>query len=684
MAKRQNRMEEILRLIHNNPSTPNPELLVRLVEEIRPVHPKQVKTATQKFRKFNTLLQTNPEFIESFSVFIKAIYSKYDTVHLFVETGIMSLKGFTFELYNKIKHRILPTVEGEDDIRRLINKIFYKPTDYIWLNELPDELWEEMISKLGLLSHFKKQNKEDENFNRLISSIQILSHRISALGTESEITNKMPQLDEINSPFLQQNKEVTFYLDRFTESTDINNEDYKHILVILSQCEENLQQLRRNKHKYGTSLRITFLIRRLHQQIERLKTLLMLIHQKDTQRFCKTTVALFKYLVKSENQKNSIKRHLKENVDLLAYQVVEHAARTGIAYIARGRKEFWKFFIKSLKGGVIVAFFAITKILLSRLELSHFGYAFIQSLNYTMAFLMIYFTRSILATTQPAMTASTIVGSLEKKKDETNVIAMKRLAYMIVRVNRSQFISFVGNLLAALPFAILFSWLFSLVFSEKLAGLYKSTQMLDDLHPLTSGSFIYAAIAGIALFLAGLASGYYDNRVRYGEIPRRIAENRRLKKLLGQERVDKLSTYLGMNLGNISGYIALGVMFGSLSTIGEIFGIPLEFRHITFSAANLGISLYDLNFDLAFRVIYPLIITLMGIGFINFIVSFTLALTVAIKSRGITFRQSGKLFGLLVNIFKKYPMDYFFAPPGERPEEKALKKKINHKNNKNL
>jgi len=64
----------------------------------------------------------------------------------------------------------------------------------------------------------------------------------------------------------------------------------------------------------------------------------------------------------------------------------------------------------------------------------------------------------------------------------------------------------------------------------------------------------------------------------------------------------------------------------------------------------------------------------MGIGFLNFFVSFVLALVVAIKSRAITFRQSRKLFNILSGIIRKYPLDLFIPPGRERPEEAEVRK----------
>jgi site-specific recombinase len=51
----------------------------------------------------------------------------------------------------------------------------------------------------------------------------------------------------------------------------------------------------------------------------------------------------------------------------------------------------------------------------------------------------------------------------------------------------------------------------------------KRITLLDSNNPLTSGAVIYAAIAGVCLFLAGLIAGFHDNLSAYNKIPERIA-----------------------------------------------------------------------------------------------------------------------------------------------------------------
>ncbi|MCF8304645.1 MAG: site-specific recombinase, partial [Bacteroidales bacterium] len=582
-----------------------------------------------------------------------------------------------YETISKINHKFIPPLDHKYSTRRLINEVFYRKDDYKWVQAIPDQLWEKLIHQLEVLCHFDCQNREDKNLNSMISSIQILSHRIAALGTEHEITDKLPHLDEVNSPFLQQNKEVTLYLDSFDNATELNNEDYNHLVIILDQCLENLRILHRRRNKFGTSLRLTYLVGRLQQQINRLKTLLILIHQKDTANFRHYTILLFKELVQAENEKTSLRRHLHDNTNLVAYQVAEHSARTGVSYIAQNKKEFFKFFRKSLGGGIIVALFAIIKITLSRPDLSPFGEAVVFSLNYVMAFVLIYITNSTLATTQPAMTASAIAESMEGKAKEGK-ISMNNLASLVVKIHRTQFISFLGNLLMAVPVAYLLTKFYTQLFGHQLAGFEKATKILEDIHPWESASIFYAAIAGLFLFLAGLVSGYYDNKVVYSRIPARLKHMKTLKKLLGTKGIETFANYIEYKLGNLMGYIFLGIAFGSLTVISNFFGIHLEFRHITFSAGNFGISMAILNAPIFKEQVLLDFMSVLIIGLVNFFVSFGLALWVGIRARKVSFRQRKELFRIIGLHAVKFPQDFFFAPNKERlirPEQKSTPEK---------
>ena len=55
------------------------------------------------------------------------------------------------------------------------------------------------------------------------------------------------------------------------------------------------------------------------------------------------------------------------------------------------------------------------------------------------------------------------------------------------------------------------------------------------------------------------------------------------------------------------------------------------------------------------------IMGVLGIGFLNFLVSFTLAFIVAVKSRGVRLNAYPEFLGILWRYFRKNPLDFVRA-----------------------
>ena len=174
----------------------------------------------------------------------------------------------------------------------------------------------------------------------------------------------------------------------------------------------------------------------------------------------------------------------------------------------------------------------------------------------------------------------------------------------------------------------------------------------------------HAAIAGVCLFLSGLIAGYYDNKAAYNEIPARLRQLHWPRRLLGEHRLAKITEYIGDNLGALAGNFFFGVMLGSIGTLGFIFGLPIDIRHITFSSANFVFALVGNNYLLTPEQWTLSLLGIVLIGITNLTVSFALALAVALRSRRVSFGKGGALFGLVLRRFWYTPRD-FFLPPRE-------------------
>ena len=107
------------------------------------------------------------------------------------------------------------------------------------------------------------------------------------------------------------------------------------------------------------------------------------------------------------------------------------------------------------------------------------------------------------------------------------------------------------------------------------------------------------------------------------------------------------------------GNISLGFMLGMSSIVSKILGIPFDIRHITISAGNVSVALYGLGIsNIPFTYLIILFLGVLDIGFLNFLVSFSLAFIVAVKSRGVQLRDYPEFLGILGRYFLKKPLDF--------------------------
>ncbi len=365
-------------------------------------------------------------------------------------------------------------------------------------------------------------------------------------------------------------------------------------------------------------------------------------------------------IVKAEHEKNSILGYINQNIDLIAYQVAERGSKTGQHYITSNKTEYKHLFTSSMKGGFIVGFMAMFKVLIHYIAMAPAWYALSYSLNYAWGFVTMHVTHSALATKQPALTAQAIASVIHN--DVNKGKNLDGIGEMAARVSRSQLVSFAGNLLIVFPMGMLLAFIFSFVFGKDLATPDNAVKMITELHPFKSGSLLFASIAGIYLFLTGIVSGYIDNIVIYRNIPLRIQKHFILNKFLNEKIRIRISRYLEKNIGGILGNIFFGFCMGSTAIIGHFFGFGLDVRHITFAAANFGISLISLDFNLSFYHIFWTLLGIAGIGFFNFMVSFNLAFYVALKARGIEVRDTFKILRITFGYLISHPGAFFFPP----------------------
>jgi site-specific recombinase len=316
-------------------------------------------------------------------------------------------------------------------------------------------------------------------------------------------------------------------------------------------------------------------------------------------------------------------------------------------------------FRSSAGAGIVISFMAMIKILLSYLRAAPLVEAFLFSVNYSFGFMLVHVLHWTIATKQPAMTAQRIAAGLHSTG---RGIDLDRMAELVNKVFRTQIVAVLGNLATVIPVSWLIAMVYPYVTGHHLVSPQKALHMIEDSDPVHSLALLHAAIAGIWLFVSGLVSGYYDNKALYTRMGQRVRQLRGLGRAIGTQRLGRLARYIEDNLGGLMGNLYFGILMGVTGTVGYLLGLPLDVRHVTFSSANLAIAVVGLDHHVSWELVAATLGGIALIAAINLVVSFGLALWVALRARRIRFHHGIKLARALGRRFAGAPLDFFIGP----------------------
>lgn len=646
-----------------------------LVDALRPVHATDHEAATENLQSLIHVLTREPALQQAVRHALRSLCAERKLVSLLVASGLLPSTGFFSETARRISGRILPEEPDPTQLRDVLGLLFPRRADAVWVSAIPDELWCRLIALLlrpealpGPGDATAKALLPSSGIHQLMEAVRILSYHISSLGLDPELLRIAPELEQHESPFLAQNAELLPYLSHFelhwSDSASFPGPDERQVQVLLAQCEEVVQRVRKRAAKLGTSLSLTFKLERLHQHQQRLNSLLAVLakagRSRDLSLQAPALTALLKELVSAECSKNDLGEYWQRNIQLLSLRVTENAGRAGEHYITTSRQEYFALFRSAAGAGLLIALMAALKLIVGKYDLAPLNMALLVSLNYALGFVLIHVLHGTVATKQPAMTANAIAASIGEASGKPR--NLDNLVALTTRTLRSQVAAILGNILLAVPIAMLFAYLVRLLSGEHFVSVQKAQQLLQEVNPVASGAVVFAAIAGICLFLSGLVAGYYDNLCAYNRIPQRLRALGWARRLLGARRLERVAAYVEDNLGALAGNFFFGFMLGGVGALGVLFGLPLDIRHIAFSAAFIGYAGMAVDFQLSAIEWTTVIAGIVAIAVMNLGVSFSLALNVALRARGISFAQGKELLRSLGVHLMRRPQDFLFPP----------------------
>jgi site-specific recombinase len=642
------------------------QLFTQLISEIRPRRADDADTARRNLHALCHLLNSRPELRQGLREGLRTLSAKHSHSTLYTSTGILPNTGFVSEFFRRVGHKILPEALDADLLRTPLRQAFNRSGDALWVIGVGEDAWLQLVEAL----HFEEVSAAPElprSIAEILRSLRVISYWIAALGMEPELLRLDPALETYESPFVTQNEELLAYIDAYPRAwrkpAALISDD-KHLRVLHDQCLQVIEKIRKRAARDGTSIRLTYHLKRLQQLILRCDQLLNilseLLQDPDGPAAYPAIVSLFTRLIRDECQRDNLYEHWRLNTELIALRVTDNASTHGEHYITETRGEYGEMFRSAAIGGFIIAFMACCKILLSKSEMPPLTGAIVFCLNYGLGFCLIHILHGTVATKQPAMTANAIAATISQTGGKLRDIEI--LTGLIARTIRSQIVAILGNIGIALPLSGLLAYAVFSLSGEHFISPAKATHLLEDQSLIYSGAVFYAAIAGVCLFLAGLINGYFDNYSAYNRIPERILQLDWPKRLLGDYRMRKIAAYIGDNLGALTGNLVFGFLLGGTTIFGILFGLPIDIRHVAFSSAFIGIAAVGLDFAPNPWLLLWAVLGVAAIGFTNLSVSFALALKVALRARQVSETPWRMILGATLRHLFKHPRDFFLPP----------------------
>ncbi|HCB31179.1 MAG TPA: recombinase, partial [Acinetobacter lwoffii] len=355
-------------------------LLIELVERIRPEDSRNTEEIEAKFNAFIRALLLTPNAVATLQTFTLRIINRYKQTGLFSDTGILSLDGFWNQLNQRLGAHVLPLIPDHQQLQELFRKVFYQRTDKYWLDYFDEDDWQRLFSVLN--QGHSNQPEKTRIKDQLIKALTILSYRISGIGLHPEFINAQPELMEYESPFLVQNREINEFIQEYkkryntvTLVDSITPPDASQALVMLEQCHDVVAKIRRSTKRTGVSVSLTYMLALLEQCLERVEILLNMVMDDDDLRY--QSIGLFMAdITEAIYSERSVRALLATNSELLALQVTENASKTGEHYVSTDKQGFLAMYKSAAGAGAIIATMATLKVLMTRLTMAPLMQAF--------------------------------------------------------------------------------------------------------------------------------------------------------------------------------------------------------------------------------------------------------------------------------------------------------------------
>jgi site-specific recombinase len=636
--------------------------LVRLLEWLRhaPLPDAQTPTPVLRLRHLLNVLARHPAHETQVRAVLMRFWHDVDTAALLADFGFSPRRDFSSEMGQRLRMRLLPATPDTQDLAELFNLLFPLASDAAWLAALDAPTLERLAQLL------RPSDGERVDWQApFLDAIMFLSATVRAAGFSPLLRARMsPELSRGNKPDapFRQLARVAEDLREHAEAQDTPAllQSAQYLRALLATCRACADSVLEHLEEHGVSVDLVFELDQLRLRTHRIEALLdcVLSPQPGSD-----IARLLAELVRTADERRSLRQLFATHYSLLARKVAERSAETGEHYITRDRKAYAHMLRAAAGGGTVLAGTTLLKFLVMALGLTAFWAGFAAGVNYALSFVLIHLLHWTVATKQPAMTAPAMADKLrEVTGTEANDDAVEGFVDEVAHLIRSQSAGILGNLALVAPLVLAAQWLSALLLGQPLVGVKDANYVLHSL-TLLGPTALFAAFTGVLLFISSLIAGWVENWFVWHRLDSAIAWNPRIVARLGSQRAQAWAHYWRHNISGYASNISLGLMLGIAPAVAAFFGLPVEVRHVTLSTGQLAAAVGALGPDvLQHSAFWWCVGGIAVTGVLNLGVSFFLAFTVAMRSRGIKLRDRSRIYRAIRSRMRQRPLS-FVVPP---------------------
>lgn len=578
-----------------------------------------------RLRLLVEVLSKEPSFREAVRDALASTLAETSALRLLTEPGLSTGRGLLGDTVVRLGQRLVPHAPDERDLASRLWRLFPDDDAGAWMAELAGEHVAALCELLGR-DIFAPLGAAMED------AVLVLATRASALGLASDVLARLPSTALADSPFVHLPRACEA-LRAAVRAGAVPEQEARACAEAIAGCRAAVRGVLHHLHVHAVDTDLVYRLELLGQVLDRLEALLWLLAREDSREVPCAAVRFLASLVRAHAQGRRISGLLRGSARYISRRIFEHTGEVGRHYITTSPDDYHRLVSAAAGGGLLTTGTAALKLLIGFAALPLFFQGLAASANYAFTFLLIQLLGFTLATKQPSMTAAALAASLDVKAGDKG---MRSLVEHLASITRSQLASVFGNLGAVVATATVVGLALQVLLGQPLLEKHEAEYVVRSLHPLRSGTLLFAALTGVLLWGSSIFGGWLENWVLYRRVPEALARHPGVIALVGEARARRLGEGLGRHACGLGANVSLGLLLGMTPAVSHFFGLPLDVRHVTLSAGTLTFAGTALGPE---RLLEPdflwALAGLVLIGVVNLGVSFALGLSAAVRARGL-------------------------------------------------